>query len=105
VITIGALMQGVGFVVFLYNVAVSWRRGPIADANPWRSRTLEWSVSSPPPLFNFHGTPVVVGAPYDYGVPGAVHALLPGDPGYDAAMAEAMKRRPAPHTHAPAAAH
>jgi cytochrome c oxidase subunit 1 len=106
VITLGALMQGVGFVVFLYNMATSWRRVPIAGDNPWRSHTLEWMVSSPPPLFNFHGTPVVVGAPYDYGIPGAKHALLPGEPGYEEALAEALKRRPAaPHTHAPAAAH
>jgi cytochrome c oxidase subunit 1 len=106
VITLGALMQGVGFVVFLYNMATSWRRGPLAGDNPWRSHTLEWQVTSPPPLFNFHGTPVIVGAPYDYGIPGAKHALLPGEPGYEEALAEALKRRPAaPHTHAPAAAH
>jgi cytochrome c oxidase subunit 1 len=95
VITVGALLQGLGFVVFLYNMATSWRRGPVAGANPWRARTLEWLVSSPPPLFNFHGTPVVVGAPYDYGIEGAKHALLAGDPGYEQAMEAALKRRPA----------
>ncbi len=101
VITIGAIMQGVGFIVFLYNMSTSWRRGPLAGDNPWRSHTLEWQVTSPPPLFNFHGTPVVVGAPYDYGLPGAKHALLQGEPGYEEALAEALKRRPA--TPAPAA--
>ncbi|MCW2928536.1 MAG: ctaD, partial [Thermoleophilia bacterium] len=95
VITLGAIMQGLGFVVFLYNMATSWRRGPLAGDNPWRSHTLEWQVSSPPPLFNFHGTPVVVGAPYDYGIPGARHALLEGQPGHAEALAEATKRRPA----------
>ena len=39
-------------------------------------------------------TPVVVGAPYDYGVEGAKHALLAGDPGYEQAMEAALKRRP-----------
>jgi cytochrome c oxidase subunit 1 len=101
VVTIGALMQGVGFIVFLYNMATSWSRGPMAGDNPWRSRTLEWLVSSPPPLFNFHATPVVVGGPYEYGLDEARHALLQGDPGYDEAMAAALKRRPA----LPAAAH
>ncbi|MCB0877832.1 MAG: cbb3-type cytochrome c oxidase subunit I [Thermoleophilia bacterium] len=96
VITIGALLQGLGMIVFLYNMSTSWARGPIAPANPWRSRTLEWMVSSPPPLFNFHGTPVVTGAPYDYGLEGARHALLEGEPGYDEAMEAALKRRPAP---------
>ncbi len=94
VITIGALLQGLGFIVFVYNMATSWRRGPIASANPWRSKTLEWMVSSPPPLFNFHDTPVVVGGPYEYGVEGAKHALLAGEPGYEEAMAAALKRRP-----------
>jgi cytochrome c oxidase subunit I len=95
VITVGALLQGLGFVVFMYNMATSWSRGPIAGPNPWRSRTLEWLVSSPPPLFNFYATPVVVGGPYDYGLPGAQHALLEGDPGYEEALEAALRRRPA----------
>jgi hypothetical protein len=35
--------------------------------------TLEWQVSSPPPVFNFDSVPTVVGGPYEYGIPGAVH--------------------------------
>jgi cytochrome c oxidase subunit 1 len=38
--------------------------------------TLEWQVSSPPPIFNFTEIPQVVGSPYEYGVPGAQHAIL-----------------------------
>jgi hypothetical protein len=33
-------------------------------------------VSSPPSLFNFEATPQVVGGPYQYGVPGARHAVV-----------------------------
>jgi cytochrome c oxidase subunit 1 len=33
-------------------------------------------VSSPPPVFNFESVPTVVGGPYEYGVPGAVHAVF-----------------------------
>jgi cytochrome c oxidase subunit 1 len=33
-------------------------------------------VSSPPPIFNFDHVPTVVGGPYEYGVPGAVHAIF-----------------------------
>ena len=51
------------------------RPGP----NPWRSRTLEWQVSSPPPYFNFDELPQVVGSPYEYGVPDARHAVFNGD--------------------------
>jgi cytochrome c oxidase subunit 1 len=35
-------------------------------------------VSSPPPIFNFDTVPTVVGGPYEYGVPGAVHGVLKG---------------------------
>ena len=45
-------------------------------ANPWRALTLEWQVSSPPPIFNFDAVPTVVGGPYEYGVPGAVHGIF-----------------------------
>jgi hypothetical protein len=38
--------------------------------------TLEWQVSSPPPIFNFDEPPQVVGGPYEYGVPGARHAIV-----------------------------
>ena len=58
---------------------VSWKWGPPAPGNPWRAKTLEWQVSSPPPLFNFDEITQVVGGPYEYGVPGAVHAVLNGD--------------------------
>jgi cytochrome c oxidase subunit 1 len=35
-------------------------------------------VTSPPPIFNFDEIPQVVGSPYEYGVPGARHAVLRG---------------------------
>jgi len=58
---------------------VSWARGEPAPANPWRALTIEWQVSSPPPVFNFDEIPQVVGGPYEYGVPGARHAVFNGD--------------------------
>jgi cytochrome c oxidase subunit I len=75
-ISISSFVLGASFVVFVYNIVTSWARGPIAEANPWHARTLEWQVSSPPPIFNFDEIPQVVGGPYEYGVPGARHAVL-----------------------------
>ena len=49
---------------------------PAAEGNPWRAHSIEWQVSSPPPVFNFDEVPTVVGGPYEYGVPGAVHAVF-----------------------------
>ncbi|MCB0872073.1 MAG: cytochrome c oxidase subunit I [Thermoleophilia bacterium] len=66
----------VGTAIFFYNAIHSWARGPKAPWNPWRGRSLEWQVSSPPSLFNFDVPPQVVGGPYQYGVPGARHAVV-----------------------------
>ncbi len=76
IISISSFLFGLSFLVFLYNMVTSWRNGPRASANPWRAHTLEWQVSSPPPLFNFDDIPTVVGGPYEYGVPGAVHGVF-----------------------------
>src|SRR5919201_2037719 len=78
-VSIAAFGLGLSTLIFFYNVIVSWRWGPRAPGNPWRARTLEWQGFSPPPLFNFDEIPQVVGGPYEYGVPGAVHAVMNGD--------------------------
>ncbi len=75
-ISFSAFILGLSTLIFLYNMVVSWRGGPRAAANPWRALTLEWQVSSPPPVFNFDAIPTVVGGPYEYGVPGAVHGIF-----------------------------
>jgi cytochrome c oxidase subunit 1 len=75
-ISVSSFLFGLSFLVFVYNILASWRHGPKAPANPWRAHTLEWQVSSPPPVFNFDEVPTVVGGPYEYGVPGAVHGVF-----------------------------
>jgi cytochrome c oxidase subunit I len=76
IISLASFGVGLSTLVFLYNMVVSWKGGPRAVANPWRALTIEWQVSSPPPIFNFDSVPTVVGGPYEYGVPGAVHAVF-----------------------------
>jgi cytochrome c oxidase subunit 1 len=75
-ISLSSFVLGLSTLVFVYNMVASWRGGPRAPANPWKALTLEWQVSSPPPIFNFDNVPTVVGGPYEYGVPGAVHGIF-----------------------------
>jgi cytochrome c oxidase subunit 1 len=79
-ISIMSLGLGLSTLIFLYNMVTSWRGGTRAVANPWRGLTLEWQVSSPPPIFNFDRLPTIVGGPYEYGVPGAVHGIFASTP-------------------------
>ena len=51
--SIGAFLQGLAMLVFLYNVWRSLRRGQRAGADPWGGHTLEWWTPSPPPPGNF----------------------------------------------------
>src|SRR5690349_7514840 len=75
-ISISSWLLGLATLIFVYNMVASWRGGPRAGANPWKALTIEWQVSSPPPIFNFDELPTVVGGPYEYGVPGAVHGIF-----------------------------
>ena len=68
----------IGFAHAVEHDVAQWRHGPPAPGNPWGAHTIEWQVSSPPPVFIFDEVPTVVGHPYEYGVPGARHAVFRG---------------------------
>jgi cytochrome c oxidase subunit 1 len=85
-ISVFAFWLGAVQLVFVYNMVVSWRFGPKAGANPWRANSIEWQVSSPPPIFNFDEIPRVVGGPYEFGIPGAKHAIMAGESSEGAAV-------------------
>ena len=57
--TLGAYLALLSGLIFLYNVYASLKRGEQAPADPWDARTLEWSVSSPPPEHQFAKIPQV----------------------------------------------
>jgi cytochrome c oxidase subunit 1 len=59
--SIGAFILATGVLVFIVNVVWARRAGAVAGDNPWAADSLEWSVSSPPPNYNFHNIPVVQG--------------------------------------------
>ncbi len=57
--TLAAFVMGFAQLIFVYNVIHSLRKGEIAGDDPWEGRTLEWTVSSPPPSHNFDTLPVI----------------------------------------------
>jgi cytochrome c oxidase subunit 1/cytochrome c oxidase subunit I+III len=57
--TIGAFILAVGVLLLLINVVVSCLSGELAGSNPWDAGSLEWSVSSPPPPYDFAVIPQV----------------------------------------------
>ena len=57
VATAGAFIMAVSMLVFLHNALRSLRKGERAENDPWDGRTLEWSTSSPPPVYNFATIP------------------------------------------------
>jgi cytochrome c oxidase subunit 1 len=58
VATIGALLIAISVLVFIVN-CVKLRNAPKAGDDPWEGNTLEWSISSPPPEYNFKHIPTV----------------------------------------------
>ena len=57
--TVGAFLIALSFVIFLVNLVKTTRSGAQAGADPWDGRTLEWSIPSPPPPWNFARIPTV----------------------------------------------
>ncbi|MFL9966010.1 cytochrome c oxidase subunit I [Paraburkholderia sediminicola] len=59
VTTVGSFVFGAGVLMFVANALISAWRGARAGANPWDGAGLEWSVSSPPPPYNFAVLPMI----------------------------------------------
>lgn len=58
--TVGAFVMGAGFLVLVYGVVWSLLHGERdRTGDPWDARTLEWSLPSPAPEYNFAAIPQV----------------------------------------------
>ena len=76
-VTVAGFVIGLSVLIMLYNLVYSAKRGPVAAANPWRSRSPEWLLPTPIPEHNYAAQPlVVVGEPYDYGLEDATFVEL-----------------------------
>jgi cytochrome c oxidase subunit I len=53
IVTVGVAFQALGILVFALNLIWSYFRGKVAGNDPWDAWTLEWSASSPPPVYNY----------------------------------------------------
>ncbi len=61
--TLGSYLLATGLLIIVANLAISLRRGERVGNDPFGGATLEWSVSSPPPPYNFGAIPAV-SSPY-----------------------------------------
>jgi cytochrome c oxidase subunit 1 len=57
--TIGSWILAAGLLIVFGNLITALFKGERAPANPWGGKTLEWTISSPPPPENFKETPVI----------------------------------------------
>ena len=71
-VSIAAFCLGLSMLIFLVNLvwSVVFRRER-AEANPWQSKSLEWQLPSPVPVYNFERIPTITSHPYGYGTPEA----------------------------------
>jgi len=98
--TIGAFGIAVSITVFMINVAYSARRGRRVGNDPWDGATLEWTLPSPPPHYNFATLPTVTSArPFwdqKYGIGHGAHGL-PAETGEPAAAHQPAEQRAPAH--------
>ncbi|NQX64529.1 cbb3-type cytochrome c oxidase subunit I [Paenibacillus alba] len=58
--TVGGFLMGIGFIFQVWQIAHSIKfREPDVSGDPWDGRTLEWSIPSPAPIYNFAVLPQV----------------------------------------------
>ena len=71
-VSVSAYVLFGSMLVFISNLVYSlvFARQPAAE-NPWQSRSLEWQLPTPVPVYNFDHIPLITAGPYEYGDPTA----------------------------------
>jgi len=59
IVSVGGAIQAIAVLILVWNIINSYLHGPLAGNDPWDAWTLEWSIPSPPPPYNFATEPVV----------------------------------------------
>jgi len=57
--SVGTLLLILATLIFVFNFLTSRKNGAVAPGDAWGAGTLEWSIPSPPPDYNFAEIPVV----------------------------------------------
>jgi cytochrome c oxidase subunit 1 len=78
-VAVAALLTIAAQALFLVNFVWSlWRGEKVENRNPWRATTLEWSVSSPPPIDNFGSSePVIYRGAYEFTIQASAEDFVP----------------------------
>ncbi len=74
-VSYSAFLLGIFQLCFVVNFFRSMSSGAKAPANPWEVGTLEWAVSSPPPVHNFDTIPTVYHGPHEFANPEVIEKL------------------------------
>ncbi len=59
VVSIGSFALAASFVLLVYNIARTLRSKETVGNDPWDAATLEWTIPSPPPVYNYKVIPTV----------------------------------------------
>ena len=89
------IMLGIALIIVQLVVSIRQRAGNLDETgDPWDGRTLEWSIPSPPPAWNFAVMPEVEGEEAYWGMKARARAQNPDVSGGKSSDGEKQKIKP-----------
>lgn len=79
--SVGGFLMTMGFALVLIDIIMQFRFGRRTGRNPWKARTLEWAMPTPPPPYNFAAIPEINARADDLDI-NALGGELAGGRGY-----------------------